>query len=588
MRVRAKLLLTVVVLLLATRRAPAQDRKVEPPPPLLKKDLGLSAFYKKHVNAGGIPVLGSGRVSDAALLEAADIVDHMLAGRDDVRRAIANNHVRVAVMAVSEFTTDVPEHSGFHPRRYWNRRYRGIGATTPRPAVSCGEENLLSSQGDPYVGESLFVHEFGHAVHEMGVRALDPEFDARLRSTYEAALAAGLWKGTYAGQSPTEYWAEGVQSWFDANRENDREHNSVGTRAKLKEYDPRFARLLSSVFGDKEWRFKPIPARSAGELEHLHGFQPEKAPRFEWPRELADPSALDLTLDDDGKPLPRVDVARAAGAALASPQSDRPTRLVLVNRRGTDVLLQWVGFDGKLHSFARARPGEAVQEETFTGHVWAFTDEGGAVLGVATASEAPAQAVLEPSNVKRLEVKHGDMPRASPSSERVSAVVFLNRRPEHVRVEWLDDQGELKPLATLGPGERRRQESLAGHIWKLSSEDGRSLGFVAAVEEEGEARIEPKPGVLPALTLAPRDSVRVSPRTEKPTEILFVNKSNRTVTVDWLDFDGGTKTYATLEPRGTHKQSTFAGHHWVISTRGGSSPALVATAEESPAQAVIE
>ena len=30
-----------------------------------------------------------------------------------------------------------------------------------------------------------------------------------------------------------EYFAEGVQSWFDNNRENDHDHNHVNTRAEL-------------------------------------------------------------------------------------------------------------------------------------------------------------------------------------------------------------------------------------------------------------------------------------------------------------------------------------------------------------------
>ena len=49
-------------------------------------------------------------LSDFALREAAWILQHMLAGREDILRVLATNHVRLTVMAWNEYTTDVPEH----------------------------------------------------------------------------------------------------------------------------------------------------------------------------------------------------------------------------------------------------------------------------------------------------------------------------------------------------------------------------------------------------------------------------------------------------------------------------------------------
>ena len=50
--------------------------------------------------------------------------------------------------------------------------------------------------------------------------------------------AAALVEFRYAATDEHEYWAEGVQSWFDTNRENDAIHNHVDTREELLEYDP--------------------------------------------------------------------------------------------------------------------------------------------------------------------------------------------------------------------------------------------------------------------------------------------------------------------------------------------------------------
>jgi hypothetical protein len=63
---------------------------IQPPPGAL----GVDPFYRKHVDADGIPVLASGRVPDDALLVARDIVNSMLAMRPDVRQALIERRWR--------------------------------------------------------------------------------------------------------------------------------------------------------------------------------------------------------------------------------------------------------------------------------------------------------------------------------------------------------------------------------------------------------------------------------------------------------------------------------------------------------------
>lgn len=243
----------------------------------------LDPFYQKAVVlAGGFPVVGSEKVADAALLEASKIVFSMLDGREDILRAMAGNRVRLTVMAVSERTCDVPEHSDLTPREYWNRRARGLGATPHRPSVSCGEENLLCCPGDPYATENILVHEFAHAIHQMGLSTVDPTFDRRLKAAYEAALKDGKWKNCYAAENHFEYWAEGVQSWFDTNRENDALHNHVNTREELRNYDPALASLCEEIFGDKPWRYRRADDPARKNEPHLKGLERTKLPKFEW------------------------------------------------------------------------------------------------------------------------------------------------------------------------------------------------------------------------------------------------------------------------------------------------------------------
>lgn len=257
---------------------------VTQPPREIVRQFNLSPFYKKFVSAGGIPIVGSEKVSDYAFLEAAYIINNMLAGREDLRQAIIRNKIRVAIMAPTELTTDIPEHSDLTPKDYWDRRARGLGATKIRPATSCGEENLLCYPGDPYFGENILIHEFAHTIHEIALAEVDPSFDARLKKAYEQAMQEGLWQGTYAATNHHEYWAEGVQIWFHVNRTLMHEHNFVGTREQLKRYDPRLSSLLEEVFRDNDWIWVPPIART--NLGHLSGFNFSKAPKFEWPKGL--------------------------------------------------------------------------------------------------------------------------------------------------------------------------------------------------------------------------------------------------------------------------------------------------------------
>ena len=252
----------------------------------LPKHLNLPAFYKKSTSVNGFPLVSSDKVSDYALKEAAYLIDRMIGHRQDIIDNMIHRNCRLVVMAHDEFTTQVPEHSGMTPAKFWDRRARGLGSSRKDPVVSCAEENLLCYPGDPYNTESIMIHEFAHAIHLNGIFDVDTTFDKRLGETYKAAMAKGLWKNKYAANNKAEYWAEGVQSWFNTNRPPDHDHNHVNTREELKAYDPGLAKMVGEIFGDAEWRYKrPSQRKSPG---HLQGFDPLKTPIFKWPKELND------------------------------------------------------------------------------------------------------------------------------------------------------------------------------------------------------------------------------------------------------------------------------------------------------------
>lgn len=254
-------------------------------------------FYTQSTSANGLPIVASKNVNPYALKEAEFLVNMMLAKRPDVLKAMVSSGARLCIIAHNEFTTDLPEFARlgegeapgremkrFSARDFWDARARGTGGSETDPYCSCGEENLLGYDGDPYSTECILIHEIAHNIHLRGLQNVDPTFDGRLKEAYRNAMDAGLWKGKYASVNHHEYFAEGVQSWFDNNRENDHDHNHVNTRAELLEYDPGLAALCREVFGDTELKYTKPGTRLK---DHLQGYDPTKSPKFVWPERLA-------------------------------------------------------------------------------------------------------------------------------------------------------------------------------------------------------------------------------------------------------------------------------------------------------------
>ncbi len=255
---------------------------------------GVPSFYTQQASAGGFPVVASAKVSPYALKEAVYIIDMMLSKRPDVREAMVKSGARLSILAHNEFTCDQPEwawlaeekEEGFDnlsARDFRDARARGMGGSITDPYCSCAEENLLAYEGDPYSTENILIHELAHNIHLRGMINVDATFDQRVKASYDAAMKAGLWKGKYASVNHHEYFAEGVQSWFDNNREPDHDHNHVNTRAELLDYDPGLAALCREVFGDTVLKYTKPQTRLTG---HLEGYDPKAAPKFTWPPRL--------------------------------------------------------------------------------------------------------------------------------------------------------------------------------------------------------------------------------------------------------------------------------------------------------------
>ena len=371
---------------------PDTEWAVQPPSEELVSSLNLDGdFYKKHLDLDGFSILSSDKVSQYAHREAAWLIGNMLRNRPDLLSAIVSKNVRLAIMAPAEMTTHIPEHSTLKPAAYWDKRARGLGATDVRPAVSCGEENLLCYPGDPYSTENILVHEFAHVIHQQGLNTLDPDFDKKLRAIYKQAMDQGLWKGKYAGTNHSEYFAEAVQSWFGTNRENDHDHNHVDTREELKQYDPRIAELLDAIFGDNDWQYAKPTERKNG-LEHLAGFDPTKSPRFQWPEKVRKAFAAHQAAD---KSLARLEnrIKEDWGDKISPPSRNR-MRITFKNETDTRLTVYWIDFKGNRKKYNFLDPGRKMTQQSFTGHLFELDDESGTTIARFAAGEKDGIAIV--------------------------------------------------------------------------------------------------------------------------------------------------------------------------------------------------
>lgn len=239
--------------------APSNEQKPDDMRPVTVPDeLDIDPFYKKYVDADGIPVVSSENVADEALMRARGVILQMLSKRSDIHEQMVKKGCKVMIIGRDEEVCDIPEYAHIcdTPENiaYWNWRARGFGGSPEHDfSASCGEENVLGLEKDKYYGESILVHEFAHIIHMVGIVGIEPDFDERLEAMRQNAIEKGLWKDTYCISNKEEYFAETVQSFFNTNaysEEPNGVHNAINNRSKLQSYDPEMYDFLLAYFSE--------------------------------------------------------------------------------------------------------------------------------------------------------------------------------------------------------------------------------------------------------------------------------------------------------------------------------------------------
>jgi hypothetical protein len=160
---------------------------------------------------------------------------------------------------------------------------RVLEYTPERKIIVVPEENVLGLANDPFARRFILVHLFAKGLYQVtGTRPVDPDFDSRrgkqqyelrvkrmdvnfdnrLKKLFDESVGKGLWKGTAAAQNRVDYWATGVEAYFEAAGAGFPPHGAdrpIVTREALKGYDAGLFALVDETMaygGHVDWRFE--------------------------------------------------------------------------------------------------------------------------------------------------------------------------------------------------------------------------------------------------------------------------------------------------------------------------------------------
>lgn len=362
-------------------------------------DAGKARFYRKFLTVGGaVTVKSPARVSDAALLVAADRLARMLRQLPaPVIERLARRNASMAVIGRQQQVSDLPEYRHLkgqrgqyaddalrkppldkrrprprRPRHYYglteaqltaDERTRGYGGLH----ASCGEENLLTPDTDPrYGGRDVLVHEFAHCLMDFG---LTPALRKVIKEAWQTAVVArGLWRrpdGTpaYAAINEQEYFAE-LSMWFFGTHGEyvDAEQQLPATGPfGLSIYDPNGFEMVGSIYAGSHPLLAEVPP-PAPRLQPAGGDARSRAAK--------DEEAGWGTEDNE-------DNATAADETDADVDADEVRVLELDNSKGTQtVTVFWVDYEGGLHPWGNVEAGDVMLYHTWAGHAWEVRSAG--------------------------------------------------------------------------------------------------------------------------------------------------------------------------------------------------------------------
>ncbi len=113
--------------------------------------------------------------------------------------------------------------------------------------------------------------------------------------------------------------------------------------------------------------------------------------------------------------------------------------------------------------------------------VWSW-DDGAGVLGRVEAGDLPERFALPARRTDRTR-----------SGGPATSLFVVNATPGPVRLLWLDHEARAREYATITPGGTHRQNTYAGHAWRVVDGAERELGTYVAAERPGMVLVSGSP-----------------------------------------------------------------------------------------------
>lgn len=239
-------------------------------------------YYTQFTNCRcGIAIKSSDDVSHYTRLLAASLIDTMLSKAPDIARAMVAQGAEVAIYGFHEDVYDIPEHRG--GAQIMDRPVEGYGGMMEDPVTSISAKNIQRiTEGidqTRYLNESILAHEFGHAIHLLGINQLeDRSLAHELEEAYRHASRTGLWPCTYLMGNIEEYFATLTSMWFNVMAESatdtwDGVRGPLNTRSELREYDPQAYALLDRIYPAVNlpypWNTNPVNHDYSGHMDQV-------------------------------------------------------------------------------------------------------------------------------------------------------------------------------------------------------------------------------------------------------------------------------------------------------------------------------
>lgn len=193
-------------------------------------------FYQKMLMTdNGIKVLGSETARSEAVTKAKEMLEVILSN-EKVAKRMADAGCMMGIYGEGQIGYDIPEHRFTYDEKYLY--VEGFGGTQ---LASIKDANVLrlteGSYTTGYPNESILTHEFGHTVKNYGLTEAQQK---QWNAIYNASIASGKWKNTYAGSNDDEYFATLSAMWFNAMDDTydgkvDGVRGPINTRAELKD-----------------------------------------------------------------------------------------------------------------------------------------------------------------------------------------------------------------------------------------------------------------------------------------------------------------------------------------------------------------